>query len=290
MTVTTTVAEGSGSVDTALEAGFGKPYFRKLKDFLISDEKSQVVYPPVLTKILDLLSQRHLMVIEVDSLRLCQSYCNRPIIVLSMFTARIHTIMSTKHMVSTRIFDDHEYSTVLKAPLFRIVFLRSATNKTARLPEEHLQLETTLRRYPILHATKDWASRFYINTFNKIKILFLSTITHRTPHIFPFYIRDLSSLAEAGVLWLNTVLTVRAHKANSHAKKGRESLTDAVIKAVLERGDGRGVVFFAWGLPAQQTIGRLGIDKTQWDLEKTSSLEHIKLGFRRPYPHPNISS
>ena len=36
--------------------------------------------------------------------------------------------------------------------------------------------------------------------------------------------RDLTPLARAGVLWLNTCLTVRAHKANLHAKKGMEIL------------------------------------------------------------------
>jgi uracil DNA glycosylase len=68
-------------------------------------------------------------------------------------------------------------------------------------------------------------------------------------------------VAKAGVLWLNTCLTVRAHNANSHSKKGWETFTDAVIRAVLDRPDGRGVVFFAWGLPAQKLYDRLGIDE-----------------------------
>ncbi|KAF8434982.1 uracil-DNA glycosylase-like protein [Boletus edulis BED1] len=74
---------------------------------------------------------------------------------------------------------------------------------------------------------------------------------------------DFTPLAKAGVLWLNTCLTVRAHKANSHAKKGWESFTDAVLNAVLDRANdtGRGVVFFAWGLPAQKTCERLRIDE-----------------------------
>ncbi|KAH0830326.1 uracil-DNA glycosylase-like protein, partial [Lanmaoa asiatica] len=67
--------------------------------------------------------------------------------------------------------------------------------------------------------------------------------------------RDPTPLAKAGVLWLNTRLTVRAHKANSHSKKGWEPFTDAILHAVLSRANdtGRGVVFFAWGLPAQKT-------------------------------------
>ena len=38
--------------------------------------------------------------------------------------------------------------------------------------------------------------------------------------------------AEQGVLLLNTVLTVRAHQANSHRNHGWEQFTDAIIKAV----------------------------------------------------------
>ncbi|KAH7914103.1 uracil-DNA glycosylase [Hygrophoropsis aurantiaca] len=78
---------------------------------------------------------------------------------------------------------------------------------------------------------------------------------------------DLTPLAQAGVLWLNTCLTVRAHTANSHSKKGWETFTDAVIHAILNRQNEssskgqRGVVFFAWGLPAQKTFERIGIDE-----------------------------
>ncbi len=39
----------------------------------------------------------------------------------------------------------------------------------------------------------------------------------------------LQSWAEQGVLLLNTVLTVRAHQANSHRKMGWETLTDRII-------------------------------------------------------------
>lgn len=55
--------------------------------------------------------------------------------------------------------------------------------------------------------------------------------------------------AEQGVLMLNTVLTVRAHQANSHRGIGWEEFTDAVIKAVNELD--RPVVFILWGRPAQ---------------------------------------
>lgn len=55
--------------------------------------------------------------------------------------------------------------------------------------------------------------------------------------------------AEQGILMLNTVLTVRAHLANSHRGKGWEEFTDAAI-AALNRQD-RPIVFILWGRPAQ---------------------------------------
>jgi uracil-DNA glycosylase len=51
------------------------------------------------------------------------------------------------------------------------------------------------------------------------------------------------------VLLLNTVLTVRAHQANSHAGKGWEQFTDAVISAVNTQD--RPIVYMLWGKPAQ---------------------------------------
>ncbi len=56
--------------------------------------------------------------------------------------------------------------------------------------------------------------------------------------------------AEQGVLLLNTVLTVRAHSANSHKGKGWEQFTDAVIRKVAEKPDP--VVFVLWGGNAQK--------------------------------------
>lgn len=58
----------------------------------------------------------------------------------------------------------------------------------------------------------------------------------------------LKKWADQGVLLLNTVLTVRAHQANSHQGKGWETFTDAVIEAV-NRQD-RPIVFLLWGAPA----------------------------------------
>lgn len=54
--------------------------------------------------------------------------------------------------------------------------------------------------------------------------------------------------ASQGVLLLNTVLTVRAHQANSHQGKGWEQFTDAIIHAV--NAEDRPIVFLLWGRPA----------------------------------------
>ncbi|MDE6713590.1 MAG: uracil-DNA glycosylase [Lachnospiraceae bacterium] len=60
----------------------------------------------------------------------------------------------------------------------------------------------------------------------------------------------LEQWAKQGVLLLNTVLTVRAHQANSHRGIGWEQFTDAIIKAVNEQD--RPIVFLLWGAPAQK--------------------------------------
>ena len=59
----------------------------------------------------------------------------------------------------------------------------------------------------------------------------------------------LKKWADQGVLLLNTVLTVRAHQANSHQNKGWEQFTDAVIETVNRQQ--RPVVYLLWGKPAQ---------------------------------------
>lgn len=55
--------------------------------------------------------------------------------------------------------------------------------------------------------------------------------------------------AKQGILLLNTVLTVRAHQANSHRGMGWEQFTDAAIRVLNE--EDRPIVFILWGAPAQ---------------------------------------
>lgn len=56
---------------------------------------------------------------------------------------------------------------------------------------------------------------------------------------------DLSNWAKQGVLLINATLTVRAHQAGSHQKKGWETFTDAVIKHISENKEN--IVFLLWG-------------------------------------------
>ena len=61
---------------------------------------------------------------------------------------------------------------------------------------------------------------------------------------------NLEAWAEQGILMLNAVLTVRDGEANSHAGKGWEEFTDAIIRALNERKEP--VVFVLWGNYAQK--------------------------------------
>ena len=76
--------------------------------------------------------------------------------------------------------------------------------------------------------------------------------------------------AEQGVLMLNTVLTVRAHQANSLRGIGWEEFTDAAIRALNQ--EDRPLVFILWGKPAQ-------MKKTMLDNPKHLILE-------APHPSP----
>jgi len=77
---------------------------------------------------------------------------------------------------------------------------------------------------------------------------------------------NLERWAVQGVLMLNTVLTVREHQANSHAKKGWEEFTDAVIKTISQKKSG--LVFLLWGNSAQSKT-RL-IDGTKHHILKSA--------------------
>lgn len=67
---------------------------------------------------------------------------------------------------------------------------------------------------------------------------------------------DLTAWAEQGVLLLNRVLTVRAGAAGSHRGLGWEAITDAAVRALVERGGP--LVTILWGRQAQQLRALLG--------------------------------
>lgn len=70
---------------------------------------------------------------------------------------------------------------------------------------------------------------------------------------------DLSAWAKQGVFLLNTVLTVEAHQAHSHANKGWEQFTDHVIRQISQHK--KHVVFLLWGAPAQKKAQLIDHDK-----------------------------
>jgi uracil-DNA glycosylase len=68
---------------------------------------------------------------------------------------------------------------------------------------------------------------------------------------------NLERWAKQGVLLLNATLTVRAHQAGSHQRKGWEQFTDSVISHI--NSEKQNIVFFLWGAYAQkkgETIDR----------------------------------
>ncbi len=66
---------------------------------------------------------------------------------------------------------------------------------------------------------------------------------------------DLTAWAGSGVLLLNTTLTVEDGRAGSHAKRGWEAITDAVVAAVAARDVP--TVFVLWGNHAQAKMGQV---------------------------------
>lgn len=70
---------------------------------------------------------------------------------------------------------------------------------------------------------------------------------------------NLEKWAKQGVLLLNATLTVRAHEAGSHQKKGWETFTDAVIKQISNEKEN--VVFLLWGKFAESKAKLIDIKK-----------------------------
>lgn len=70
---------------------------------------------------------------------------------------------------------------------------------------------------------------------------------------------DLNKWARQGVLLLNATLTVRAHEAGSHQKKGWEIFTDVVIEQISKEKEN--VVFLLWGKFAESKKKLIDVKK-----------------------------
>ncbi|MFD1292488.1 uracil-DNA glycosylase [Lutibacter holmesii] len=70
---------------------------------------------------------------------------------------------------------------------------------------------------------------------------------------------NLERWAKQGVLLLNATLTVRAHEAGSHQKKGWEQFTDAVIATISAQK--KNVVFLLWGGYAKKKGAKIDTSK-----------------------------
>lgn len=70
---------------------------------------------------------------------------------------------------------------------------------------------------------------------------------------------NLERWADQGVLLLNATLTVRAHEAGSHQKKGWEKFTDAVIKKLSDEKED--LIFLLWGGFAKKKIKLINVGK-----------------------------
>ena len=97
---------------------------------------------------------------------------------------------------------------------------------------------------------------FNLCPFDKVKVVIIGQDPYHEPgqaHGLSFSVNgtpmpmsgNLTRWAEQGVLLLNATLTVRAHQAASHQRRGWEKFTDAVIKALDAHRDH--LVFILWG-------------------------------------------
>ena len=99
----------------------------------------------------------------------------------------------------------------------------------------------------IFPPADDIFNAFALTPLNQVKVVILG----QDPYHGEGQAEGLcfSVKAKEEVLLLNTVLTVRAHQANSHQGIGWEQFTDAAIKILNEQD--RPMVFLLWGRPAQ---------------------------------------
>ena len=88
--------------------------------------------------------------------------------------------------------------------------------------------------------------------------------------------------ARAGVLLLNTVLTVRAHQAGSHRNKGWEQFTDRVIEELARRAEP--MVFILWGANAGAKTDLILRAQAESAGARVAQRRHLII--RAPHPSP----
>ena len=81
---------------------------------------------------------------------------------------------------------------------------------------------------------------------------------------------NLEDWKQQGVLLLNTILTVRAHQANSHKDKGWEDVTSAILRAVINTKKDK--VFVLWGTQAYNTFQNASKDANITDTSRVHVL------------------
>jgi uracil-DNA glycosylase len=142
----------------------------------------------------------------------------------------------------------------------------------------------------IFPHSKNWFKAFELTAFDKVKVIILgqdpyhglgqahglsfSVVQgvkkppslgnifkelHSDLNIEPSQSGDLTHWATQGVLLLNSVLTVEAHQAASHAGQGWEVFTDNIIKTLSEQR--QHLVFILWGSYAQKKAIFIDKDK-----------------------------
>lgn len=97
----------------------------------------------------------------------------------------------------------------------------------------------------------------------------------------------LDGWAKQGILMLNAVLTVRAGEPNSHAGKGWERFTDAVIASASERPH---VVFVLWGAYAQKKLKLIDAQKHAVIMSAHPSPLSARHGFFGSKPFSKINA
>ncbi len=142
-------------------------------------------------------------------------------------------------------------------------------------------VKTEYRQHPVYPPGKEIFRAFDLIEFGQVKVVILGQDPYHGPQQangLAFSVRDgitkppslinifkevrnefdkpipesgnLERWAKQGVLLLNATLTVRAHQAGSHQKKGWEDFTDAVIRKLSE--ERQHLVFMLWGAYAQK--------------------------------------